>query len=431
MKRLLLLLPYYLLLPALLLLSMPLFLWKTYKRKGFGTGIRERFGLYRIPRSSEPQHGLYVHAVSVGEAMIALKFIRAWQSSNDEPVVLAVSTPTGHQVARAAGLQGVRVIYSPLDLPLVVESCLNRFAPRCIALIEAELWPHFAECCHRRGIPLIMLNARLSSRSEGRYKKLTAVTSLLFARLNALAVQNDADAERFKGIGVSADIIHVVGSIKFDLIGDAQRGARDDFRTLLHGMSGEKAIVLASSTHAGEEALIARAARDAGAFPLIIPRHEERRDEVRRDMEELGFTPLLRSSHRDTQAQPEHLAQYDCYIADTTGEMRDWTQLADIVVIGKSFLSKGGQNPAEAIAAGVAVIAGPHMGNFSDLITLLEEAQGIATTSSEEIGEQIKQLLADPVHRQSQCERAIHALQYHAGATQRSVTLVQTYYKRS
>ncbi len=431
MKRTLLLLTYYTLYPLALLLSLPLFFWKMKKRKGFGTGVRERFGLYRSARSLEPQRGLYIHAVSVGETMIALKFIRAWQSEHDEPVILAVSTATGHLVARNARTEKpLRVIYSPFDLPGIVGRCLTRFRPRAVALIEAELWPHFAECCDRLDIPIIMLNARLSPRSERRYRRIRGITRMLFEPLSALATQNERDRGRFIGIGVDPSIINTTGSIKFDINTDADIPAREDFIDILATMSGDKPIVLASSTHAGEEKLLAHAIAEVGAFPLIIPRHEERRHDVMRDLESLGLRPLLRSSHLP-HGLPEDIEDYDCYIADTTGEMRDWTQLADLVIIGKSFLSKGGQNPVEAIAAKIPVIAGPHMENFADLVALLEEADGITITPIEALQTQIKLLLHHPSLGATQVEQALRTLEYHAGATERSVELVSSFFKRS
>ncbi len=429
MKRFFLLLAYYSFFPLFLILSLPAYLLKMKKRGGIGTGMRERFSLYKSPHEQEMQHGLYIHAVSVGETMIALKFIREWKRTHDEPVVLAVSTPTGHQVARMAALDGVRITYAPLDLPILVERCLTRFSPRAVALIEAELWPHFAECCHRRHIPMIMLNARLSYRSESRYQRVRGVTHLLFERLSKLAVQNERDSGRFIGIGADPDIIEITGSIKFDVLGDGNLTPREDFRSLLHALSAQKSVVLVASTHAGEERVLAPAIREAGAFPLIIPRHEERRAQVLADLEEEGFSPLLRSTHLRAGTEVD-LSGYDCYIADTTGEMRDWTQLADLVIMGKSFLSKGGQNPVEAIAAGVPVIVGPHMENFHDLITLLQDAGGVSVTELESLSEQINTLLLDEAKRSTQIAAARHALEYHSGATARSVKVLEPYFTK-
>ena len=424
MKRFIFLLLYNLLLPVFLVLSIPGYLIKMKKRGGFGTGLRERFGLYKVPAASEPQGGLYVHAVSVGEVFIALKFIREWVKTHKEPVVLATSTATGHQVVRDAALPGVRALYSPLDVPGLSGRCLRRFKPKAVVLIEAELWPNFAEACHRMRIPMLMLNARLSPRSEGRYRKVRGITSLLFSRLTTLAAQNASDKGRFAGIGVNPDIISVTGSIKFDVLGDTPAEPRAEFRELLSTVSGGKPVVLAASTHAGEDALIATAIQRAGGFPLIVPRHAERRADVVKDLTAAGFAPVLRSAGSLPANLPENL----CYVADTTGELRDWTALADAAVIGKSYLARGGQNPVEAIAARKPVIFGPDMTNFADLVTLLNAEKSVWQCEKEQLEETIRRVLTDKAEATARCERAYNALHVHSGATARSVQLVETKY---
>ena len=418
MKRFLFLLLYNLLLPVFLVISIPGYLIKMKKRGGFGTGLSERFGIYRKPAAEEPKGGLYVHAVSVGEVFIALKFIREWSKTHSEPVILSTSTATGHQVARDAALPNVRPLYSPLDVPGLPGRCLKRFEPKAVVLIEAELWPNFAEACHRRRIPMVMLNARLSPRSEGRYAKVRGITRLLFERLTALGAQNENDKARFARIGVNPDIITAPGSIKFDVLGDAPQNLREDFRAILDQLRGERKVVLAASTHAGEEALIASAIREAGACPLIVPRHAERRAQVVADLEQAGFTPLLRT----TGKLPAGLPANACYVADTTGELRDWTALADAVVIGKSFLAEGGQNPVEAIAARKPVITGPDM-------TLLRENEAIVCCEAGELAGEIARALDGSEATAARAERAYQALHVHSGATRRSVELVETLYK--
>ncbi len=425
MKRFIFLLIYNLLLPVFLILSIPGYLVKMKKRGGFGTGLRERFGLYKVSASAEPKGGLYVHAVSVGEVFIALKFIREWVKTHPEPVVLATSTATGHQVVRDAALTGVRALYSPLDVPGLSGRCLRRFQPKAVVLIEAELWPNFAEACHRMHIPMLMLNARLSPRSEGRYRKVRGITSLLFSRLTALGAQNANDKGRFGGIGVNEDIITVTGSIKFDVLGDTPAEPRAEFRELLTNISGGKPVVLAASTHAGEESLIATAIRRAGAFPLIVPRHAERRADVVKDLTAAGFTPVLRTAGTLPTPLPENL----CYVADTTGELRDWTALADVAVIGKSYLARGGQNPVEAIAARVPVVFGPDMTNFADLVTLLNGENSVWQCEKEQLADTLSRVLTDKAEATARCERAYNALHVHSGATARSVSLVESQYQ--
>ncbi len=443
MKRFIFLFLYNLFLPVFLILSLPGYLIKMKKRGGWGTGLLERFGIYRRPKEQEPQGGLYVHAVSVGEVMIALKFIREWSKTHSEPVVLSTSTATGHEIARKAALPGVRPLYSPLDVPGLSGRCLSRFKPKAVVLIEAELWPNFAEVCHRRRIPMLMLNARLSYRSEGRYRKVRGITSLLFSRLTALAAQNENDRERFAGIGVNPDIIRVTGSIKFDVLGDAPTQENAEFREILDYWREGKPVVLAASTHAGEEALIATAIHEAGAFPLIVPRHAERREAVRDDLRKAGFVPAFRTAKYEEGMNLEEkgISTFRaniqknlnrapvCYVVDTTGELRDWTALADVAVIGKSFLARGGQNPVEAIAARVPVVTGPDMSNFADLVELLKQAGGILCCPAEELAATLRHLLADKEAVAKQTQAALDTLTHHSGATARSVELVGGFFR--
>ena len=152
------------------LVTLPSYLLKQKRRGGFGTELLERFGLYRVSYNREPKGVLYVHAVSVGEVVLALKFLRAWLRERGGSAVLATSTATGHATAVSAQIPGVRVIYAPFDLLGLPGRCFDRFEPEAIVLVEAELWPNFARAAKVRGIPMAMINARMSARSESRYR---------------------------------------------------------------------------------------------------------------------------------------------------------------------------------------------------------------------------------------------------------------------
>lgn len=410
--------------PLFLLISLPGFFIKMKRRGGSVSDIWERLGIFRKENVQAPAAGIYVHAVSVGEVLIALKWIRALRRTHTEAIVLSTSTATGLQIARAAqdDVKNLRVLYSPVDLPCVVRRCMRHFAPRVVVLIEAELWPNHARICRNIGIPMVILNARLSPRSERRYAMVRSITTALFAHLTKLAVQNDRDAGRFAGIGVSPEIISITGSIKFDVLGDSVCTPREEFRDVIQRLAGQKRVVLASSTHQGEEVLIANAARAAGAFPLIVPRHMERRTEVVRELQIAGFAPILRTSPDPLPSPPPENV---CYVVDTTGELKEWTSLANLVVIGKSFLADGGQNPVEAIAARVPVIVGPNMSNFADLTELLLDQDGILTCSKEELPATVSRALTQTEESAARAERGYHALSAHSGATQRSVQLVE------
>lgn len=404
------LLLYRFLLPVYLLVALPGWVVKMGRRGGFGSGLRERFGLYRGEREFESCGATHVHAVSVGEALLALKLIRAWRQRDPERrFVLAVATATGHAVARDE--EGLRVVYQPIDPKWCVRRYLDRFEPERIVLVEGEMWPNLMALCERRGIPVALVNARMSPRSRSRYRRFAAAVRPVFSRLDRVALQEPGDAELWRELGVAEARQRVVGSLKFDPGDGAQPQRREAFAAMLDPLRGNRAVVLAASTHAGEERLIAMAIREAGAFPLIVPRHAERRREVKADLEAEGFRVALRSGDASPDA--------DTLVVDTTGELRDWTAHADGVVIGKSFLGTGGQNPAEAVLAGKPLIFGPHMENFEPLAGELVEAGGALRVTSDELAAALGRVICRENGPDEAAARRV--LERHAGAVGRTL----------
>lgn len=427
MSRPLVLFVYNLLLPVFFIVAFPAWLLKMWRRGGYGTGLMERFGSFSADASKEKRGGVYIHAVSVGEVFIALKLIKQWlQAEPDLSVVLAVTTSTGHEVARGNAPEGVRVIYSPLDFDSIVKAVLLRFQPRQIVLVEAELWPNFVNTARQMHIPVAMINARLSKRSELRYKKFEAFVRPLFEMVSLVCVQNQMDVQRFAALGVDKSQIHLTGSVKFDPAGGPAPQMRDTFQHILDDfeLEGDRSrrVVLLASTHDGEEKLLANAIRssDADTLLVVVPRHAERRAQVLADLKASDFEVVLSSKYRAPKD-----ASRACLVIDTTGELCDWTAHADVVVIGKSWLAQGGQNPAEAIAAEVPVITGPHMQNFEPLVSMLREAHGIITLSSaDELGDSIKALLVNRERVNSICKQAKKALAAHENAGQKTIKLL-------
>jgi 3-deoxy-D-manno-octulosonic-acid transferase len=404
------LLIYRLLLPLLFLAAFPGWIVKMLRRGGFGTRLGERAAIYRTETEFEPHGAVHIHAVSVGEALLALKLIREWLLQ--EPgrrFVLATGTATGHAVATSAVIPSVRVTYAPLDFRFMVRRYLKRFEPAQIVLIEGEAWPHLLLACRRRGIPVSLVNARMSPRS-------------LFAMLDAVAIQEAEDAEIWRDLGVPPERIHHTGSLKFDPGGGGARPVRrPEFQEMLDAFGKNRRVVLAASTHAGEAAWIAAAIRAAApdALPVIVPRHAERRAEVRTELERAGFEAVLRSSFQPPDDGRDHVL-----VIDSTGELRDWTAHADVVIIGKSFLASGGQNPGEAIIAEKPVIFGPHMENFQPLADRLVAANGcIRTLDETELRKAIVTAL-DPQAAAAMIRSATRILERHEGATQRTIALL-------
>lgn len=424
MRRFLGMAIYRLLLPGLFLVAFPTWLIKMARRGGFGSGLRERLSWYRTELDYEPCGAVHLHAVSVGEALLALKLLREWRKADPHRTfVLSTGTSTGHAVARENAPDDVRVVYAPLDFRWMVRRYLNRFEPQQIVLVEGEAWPNLLHECRRRSIPVRLVNARVSPRSKRRYRKFAAWIRPVFSFLDLVAVQEPEDAGIWTELGIPVDRIVVTGSLKFDPVSGARPEQRPEFSGMLDAFGSTRSIVLAASTHAGEERLIARAVREADpeALFVIVPRHAERRAEVRDELEAEGFEVILRSAF-SMPADPANAV----FVIDSTGELRDWTAHAHAVVIGKSFLGIGGQNPCEAVIAGKPVVFGPHMENFEPLATRLVESGGcLRVVEPSELPEALLRSLRQDSTMKRGIAAAREVLSRHEGACARTVELLR------
>jgi 3-deoxy-D-manno-octulosonic-acid transferase len=441
---------YRLLLPLLFLAAFPGWLVKMLRRGGVGTRLGERAAIYAAALADESRGATHLHAVSVGEAMLALKLIREWHHSEpSRRFVLATGTATGHAVATTARLPGVRVTYAPLDFPGMVRRYLKHFEPSQIILIEGEVWPNLLLACRRRKLPVSLVNARLSPRSAARYHRFAAWVRPVFGMLDAIAIQDPEDAAIWRHLGIPAAKIHATGSLKIDPGSGQPPRQRLEFRAILDTLAdpgNARPVILAASTHPGEEPWIVTAIRDArpDALALIVPRHAERREQVKADLERRGFEVVLRSSLHEARAshgpwvvrpeepgRPARDSATDltsnlpaCLVIDTTGELRDWTAHADVVIIGKSFLATGGQNPCEAILAGKPVVFGPHMENFEPLASRLLAANAAFLAHDQASLRAAIHRALDPAQAHAASTRAAALLMRHHGATRRIVTLL-------
>lgn len=407
---------YNLLLPVLLLVGSGPWVLKMLKRGGFGTGLLERLAIYNEEVEFEPAGCVYVHAVSVGEVLIAIKLIKQWEREfPDDQFVLAPTTATGHAVALGAAPVSVRVIYAPVDLPCVLGRMFRRFEPKQIVLIESEVWPNLLVQSKKRGVEITVANARLSDRSEKRYQALRGIVAPLFALFDRVGVPEERDVKRWSQLGVRDSALTVTGSVKFDQAGEVAPQKLEAFGEMLNDFGEGRKVVMALSTHDGEEKLIAGALQGVDALVVIVPRHAERREEVKSDLESLGLEVVLRSRFHSPKDPSEAV-----FVIDSTGELKNWTAHADVAVIGKSFLGIGGQNPTEAIAAGVPVVTGPFMGNFEPLVSMLRDGGGIHTLERvHELRSDVESLLLADVSEMTSA--ALRVLDAHQGATARTV----------
>ena len=396
--------------PVVVILALPFWLLKMWRRGGWGSGLLERLGRYNCKAEMEKRGGVYIHAVSVGEVLLALKFIKKWQMQTKEHFILVPTTATGMAVARENAGSEVRVIYAPLDFPFLIKRVMDRFEPRVVIMVESELWPNLIYQTYRKGISLGLMNARLSPRSGRRLGKFKSVAKPFLSLLDHVGVPEREDLVRWQEIGVRSKATVLTGNVKFDSQGVVPPQKRDEFGAML-AQFPERAIAMAVSTFAGEEEYLARVFESVGAQAVIVPRHAERREEVRAA---LDGKMVLRSRFEIPSGD-------EVFVIDTTGELRDWTAHADVVVIGKSFFEKGGQNPSEAILAGVPVICGPYMANFEPLVSELKAAGGIRMVENEEeLKAALVELLEDST---KQTKAALEVISKHDGAMTKTIEL--------
>ena len=426
------------LLPLGLVLMAPAALIKMRRRKGRWQDFGQRLGLFNDERRAAIaalplEERMWVHAVSVGEVGVARKFITALlRHSPTQGVVLTSTTPTGHALAlevERAFPGRVVALVSPLDLSFVASRVLEELSPRRIVLVEGEVWPNIVAQVTDDGIPVSLINARLSHRSERGYLRWKRVISPIFNMLSLVCAQEAEDLPRWEGIGVDRDHITVTGSVKYDPQGSAPDADQvREFAAILQktGLT-DRPLLLLASTHAGEEkelALIYQqlAAKHPRLGLLVVPRHFERGLAVQAELNAIGLPSLLRS-----QIDTHSPTATDVLIIDSTGELKAWQEHATIVIIGKSFLTAGGQNPAEAVMAGKPVVFGPHMENFIPLVQLLLQNKGaVQVPDLNSLTPVLDQLVANSDARDKLAQAGKAALMRHDGATLRTVEAVLT-----
>ena len=423
------LLAYNFVFPFAFLALLPAYLVRMFKRGQYREKFGQRFGLYspEVRRRIAGGDRIWIHAVSVGEILIALKLVKKMQALRpDIAIVLSTTTTTGFALASKSSADRIEVIYNPIDFPPFIRRALDCIRPAQIILVEAEVWPNLAAAAWQRSIPVSLVNARLSPRSESRFRRFRFFTAPVFQLLDLICVQEPEDVARWESLGIDGARLRLTGSIKFDH-SDAAPSRAAEFRELAgrFGMKPDAPVLLAGSTFPGEEKILARIVSELrplypDLFLIVVPRHIERTPEVVTDIRSAGLACALR-----TESGAPPAAQTDCLVVNTTGELRDWYHVGTVIFIGKSLTATGGQNPVEAVAAGKPVIFGPHMENFSAVVDKwLAGRAAIQVPDAGALQEQIAKLLADPHLRETMSANALNAVAPHQGATGRTVELL-------
>jgi 3-deoxy-D-manno-octulosonic-acid transferase len=395
--------------------------WRARRQPDYLRCLGERYGFYAAP---PPVPLLWLHAVSVGETRAAEPLIKALLAEYPQhSLLLTHMTPTGRAVgAEFIGKYGPRLLqaYLPYDLPDACARFLDHFKPRIGLLMETEIWPNLIAAADVRELPMLLVNARLSAKSQRGYLRLLPLIQPAVKKLAAVAAQTSADALRLESIG--AQHARVTGNLKFDVTpAPEKRRLGDDWRQALGG----RPVWLAASTREGEEALILDAFVRLDwpdALLLLVPRHPQRFDEVAALLEKRQLTFCRRGSGQFPTPQMR------VWLGDSMGEMPAYFTLADIALMGGTLQAFGGQNLIEAAACGCPVLVGPHTYNFTQA-TEDALACGAARriTDADEAVRTMQNLLADRAALAAMREAAVEFSQAHRGATARTMALVKEF----
>jgi 3-deoxy-D-manno-octulosonic-acid transferase len=403
---------------AAMLATSPFFAARSLASRPFARMVAERLAL-RLPRRGTRRRVL-VHGVSVGEVKGAAPLVRALaESQRDLEIVVSATTATGLEVARQL-YPGLAIVRFPIDVSPCVRRFLRRVDPAAVVLVELEVWPNFLRECNRAGIPVAVVNGRITRKSFGQYLWFRRALPQ-FNRISLFCVQLEEYAARFRDLGGAPERVIVTGNMKAD--GLARRDASAlapkvaELRARLGGRAGQL-VVVGGSTHAPEELWLARARREGApdARLVLVPRHPQRASEIARELASAGFgepqllTELRRGSERPDPARPA--------LVDTIGELEAVYSLADIVFVGGSLIAHGGQNVLEPAAQGRPVMHGPYVDNFQQEAALLE-ARGASVCVKDvgELGRRLGELARDPERRARMAAAGADAVRAQEGAT--------------
>ena len=379
----------YLLSPIILLRL----LYRALRAPAYARRWRERFGFVAQTNGGKT---IWLHSVSVGETLAAVPLVKALQQRYpDYRLTVTCMTPTGSERIQAAFGDSVDHYYAPYDMPDSVARFLNRVRPELLLIMETELWPNTIAACSSRSIPVILANGRLSAKSAAAYGKIPRLVGSMLRSISAVVAQHDDDGNRFARLGLPPEALTISGNIKFDLHLDSEVRAKAQSLTTEWQGENQRPVLLAASTHAGEDELILqayeqiKAALSVAPLLALVPRHPERFNQVAQLCEQAGFVVARRSTGEPT-------APADILLGDTMGELMSFYGACDLAFVGGSLVPTGGHNMIEAAAWGVPVVTGPHLFNFAEASRLLIEGDAmIVCEDADSLAEQCIGLFAN------------------------------------
>jgi 3-deoxy-D-manno-octulosonic-acid transferase len=414
-----------------LVVGAPWWLWQMGTTRKYREGLRERLGwvpsriferqLDASAETSVSKPVIWLHAVSVGEVLAVTRLVAELDAALPEfRVLVSTTTRTGQALARERfGAQ--RVFYCPLDLLWAVRAYCEALQPHMLMLAETEFWPNLLHRCFRRGIPVVVVNARISDRSWPRYRRLRSLWRPFLSRLAVVLAQSEADAERLRALGCVAERVTVSGNLKFDVRAGDEAAATRWIREL----AGGARLLVAGSTLEGEEAMLLEAWRellkvDPNLAMVLAPRHPERFTAVAELLERSRF-PWRRRSEMGTS----RLESGEIVLLDSIGELASVYSLATVAFVGGSLVPAGGHNPLEPAQFGVPVVIGEHYGNFRAIVGAMRARDAIMIVNSGGLADGVGSVLRDTEVARSMGDRGRRVFEEQAGATQRSVAAIK------
>ncbi len=392
-------------------------------------GLRERFGWY-APGRLEVLQGrpvLWLHAVSVGETRAAVSLIRGLKKSFPEhALVLTNVTETGHAVAQDIPEIDL-CLFFPFDISWAVRRVLRQVRPDIVVIVETEIWPNLVRCSQQAGIPLVLVNGRISDRSFPRYRKVRRFLQPVLNRFACLCMQTEQDGQRILTLGALPERVSVTGNLKFDMSCDGISSLTTESVRAAYGLPADSLVLVAGSTHPGEEELVLDAfvelrAQGVELCMVLAPRHPGRAHEVGQLLTLRGFNWVARTS---LDGSTGALKAGDVLLVDTVGELLKLYAAADAVFVGGSLVPVGGHNVLEAALLKKPVLFGPHMENFREIARLVVDAGAGKQIRSTELTSELEAMLHDPETMQAMGLAGYNLLHQHAGATERTVSHIQ------
>lgn len=402
----------------------PVWGWRMLRTGKWRTDWAGRFGHARV-QTHHGERRLLIHAVSVGEVNAIRQLVSQLEQRHGGQLRIVISTTTNTGAARARELFEPRhiVVRFPIDFTRSVRRFLGTVRPDAVALVELEVWPNFVEECGHRGVPVAVINGRLSERSFGRYTLIRPLIGRSFASLAAAAVQDHTYAERFIAMGVPSERVTVTGSMKFDtaVIADEVDGSAELAAAM--GIDRGRPLVVCGSSGPGEEELFVKALAGLDVQLLIAPRKPERFDEAAAAMDR----PVRRTRHPDDTTRPTDGARH--FLLDTIGELRKAYALADVVIVGRSFCPLYGSDMVEPIGLGKPTIVGPNTADFADIMAKFLAGGGIVQLDGPARLRQAVTELLEATKGRALAERGRQVIRQQQGATARQVELLESLLK--